>query len=328
MAQEFKAYAHRGDIMTVIPKNSVTINSGDYVVMARNVDPISRAVLGAESRIMPPSTAYMCQWGIGIVDSDFSTNTVGATLFAAATANQALPVIRRGVVRLAIVQTAGNAGDLVIFSSGGTGAQLFTLNNYRRDVAVGRIYKNFTGATANDPQLVELIEKPISEKDIYFWLGNGIVDGSRPRAHSVANDQSTQIAIGVTAGGGNRFMIKGKLLSLARDLTFPIGLAAPGADMLRFLWIAAKVSTTGTAVAWTKETCTGPFTGLGTYTASGVSLGMMVPITWNSNMIPLGLVMRFSATLLRITNAAVIHLNNAGMVGNGVRFIDHTKWYL
>ena len=327
MAQETQAYAHRGDIMTVIPKASTDLSSGDYVVMPRNIDPISRAVLGAESRISPPSTAYKCQWGIGIVDSDFTTNTVGATLYATPTANQALPVIRRGVVRLAIVQTSGQAGDLVIYSSGNTGAQLFTLNNFRRDVAVARVYKDFTGATANDPQLVELIEKPISEKDIYFWLGNGVVQGCKFKKHSVTNQRSTQIMAGWT-NDGNMVMIKGKAIDIARVTDFVVGAPAPGASSIRFYWLAAKVSTTGVAAAWTKETCTAVFAGLASWTNSGISLGMMVPITWTSNQIPVGMWFRFSATLISISADKIMNFGNNGMIPWGTRYVDATKWYL
>jgi hypothetical protein len=324
---ENKPYAHRGDIMMVIPTGSVACSSGDYVVMARNIDPISRAVLGAESRIRPAASAYASQWGIGIVDSDFTTNTVGATLYATPTANQALPVIRRGVVRLAINKTSGKAGDLVIYVSGATGAQLFTLNNFRRDVAVGRLYKDFTGATANDLQQVELIEKPISEKDIYFWLGNGVVQGCKVKAHSVANQASTQVMAGAT-GEVNLFMVKGKMNTAARKTDFTLGIAAPGASDLRMFWFALKVSTTGAAIAFTKETCTGPFTAFASWTASGVSLGMMIPITWTSNMIPVGLGLRFSATLVTMKDERIFNLGPAGLIPWGAKVVDHTKWYL
>jgi hypothetical protein len=324
---ENKPYAHRGDIMMVIPTGSVACSSGDYVVMARNIDPISRAVLGAESRIRPASSAYMSQWGIGIVDSDFTTNTVGATLYATPTANQALPVIRRGVVRLPINKTAGKTGDIVIYTSGATGAQLFTLNNYRRDVAVGRLYKDFTGATANDLQQVELIEKPISEKDIYFWLGNGVVQGCKFKMHSVANQRSTQIMAGAT-NDDNIFMVKGKQQAMARLTDFTIGVAAGAASAIRFFWLALKVSTTGAGVRWTKETCTAAFAGLASWTVSGISIGMMVPITWTSNMIPVAVGFRFSATLISMSGEKLLNLGNNGMIPWGSKYVDQTKWYL
>jgi hypothetical protein len=313
--------------MMVIPTGSVACSSGDYVVMARNIDPISRAVLGAESRIRPASSAYVCQWGIGIVDSDFTTNTVGATLYATPTANQALPVIRRGVVRLAINKTAGKAGDLVIYASGATGAQLFTLNNFRRDVAVGRLYKDFTGATANDLQQVEMIEKPISEKDIYFWLQNGVVKGCLPRQHSVANQCSTQIMMGAT-GDANLVMIKGKPVTVARVTDFVLGAPAPGVSQIRFYWLAAKFSTTGLAPIWTKETCTTVFGPFVSWSVSAISAGMMVPITWTSNMVPVGMFFRWSATLFTMSNNKILPLGNGGLLPWGTRLADQTKWYL
>lgn len=326
MSQEQKPFAHRGEILTVIPKASTNISSGDYVVMPRNVDPISRAVLGAESRISPAGSAFACQWGVGIVDSDFTTNTVGSTLYATPTSDQALPVIRRGVVRLAIVQTSGKAGDLVMYSSGATGAQLFKINNFRRDVAVGRLWKDFSSATANDPQLVELIEKPLSERDVYFWLQNRPITGCFFKQHSVVNQQSTQLMGGAT-NDQNAVLIKGRQFNIARVTDFTIGAINPGASDIRFYWLAAKVSTTGVAPAFTKETCTGPFTAIASYTVSAISAGMMIPITWTSNMIPLGMVMGFSNTEVSIPPARIFNLDGYGLPP-GPNLIDATKWYL
>lgn len=326
MSQEPSAYAHRGDIQHLIPKASTGISSGDVVVMPRNVDPISRAVLGAESRISPIATAWQAQWAVGVVDSDFNTNSVGATKYASPTSDEALPVIRRGVVRLAIAQTSGQEGDLVVYSSGGTGVQIFKINNFRRDIAVGRIFKSFSGATANDLQQVELIEKPISEKDVYFWLQNRPLSGCIIKAHSVANQQSTQVMAGAT-NDANAVMIKGKAFEIARVTDFTMGGMAPGASDIRFYWIAAKVSTTGAAQAFTKETCTGPFTAKASYTVSTISVGMMVPITWSSNMVPVALVIAFSATAVAIGTARILNVGGY-LPPSGARLADHNKWYL
>jgi hypothetical protein len=319
-------FVHRGEIQHLIPKASTDIKSGDYVVMPRNIDPISRARLGSEAAISPIGAAWDAQWGIGIVDSDFTTNTVGSTKYATPTAAEALPVIRRGIVRLAITKTSGKAGDLVIYSSGASGAQLFTLNNFRRDIAVGRIWKDFSGATANDTQQVELIEKPISERDIYFWLANRVVQGCKLKKHSVNNQASTQINAGAT-GEVNLFMVKGKLNSVARKTDFTMGAMAPGASDIRFYWVAVKVSTTGAAVAFTKETCTGPFTAIASWTASVVSAGMMIPKTWTSNMIPVGLVIAWSATAVSIADNRILNIAGPGLPC-GTKVVDHTKWYL
>lgn len=330
MGQERNNIAHRGEIMHILPKASTAITSGDYVVMPRNIDPISRAVLGAESRISPIGSAWSAQWGVGIVDSDFTTNTVGATKYATPTSNEALPVIRRGVVRLAIVQTSGQAGDLVVYSSGATGAQLFAVNNFRRDIAVGRIFKTFSGATANDTQLVELIEKPISERDIYYWLQNRVIEGCAAKMHSVANQRSSQINMGAT-GEPNRVIIKGKVQSLARVTDFIVNQGTsglPGASDLKAYWIAVKVSTTGSALAWTKETCTiAALTKIASYTGSGVSAGCFVPITWTSNMVPVALVLAFSATAVSFTPNKIMNIRSPQLPW-GNRLADQTKWYL
>ena len=327
MSQQPSAFAHRGEIATLIPKASTNLSSGDYVVMPRNADPISRAVLGAESRISPAGSAYASQWGVGIVDSDFTTNTVGATKYATPTSDEALPVIRKGVVRLAIAQTSGKAGDLVSYTSGATGAQVFKINNFRRDVAVGRIWKDFSGASANDLQLVELIEKPISERDVYFWLQNRPISGCIFKQHSILSTQGSSQIMGGATGDENQVLIKGRNFRIARKTDFTIGAINPGASDIRFYWLAAKVSTTGVAPAFTKETCTGPFTAFASFTNSGVSAGMMIPITWTSNMIPLGMVIGFSNTEVSIVNARIVNLGGYGLPP-GPNFIDATKWYL
>jgi hypothetical protein len=328
MPQEHDNYAQKSDIQHIIPKASATLSSGDYVVMPRNVDPMSRAVLGAESRVSPIATAWASQWGVGVVDTDFSTGTVGATLFASPGANQAVPVIRRGVVRMSIIQTSGKAGDLVMYSSGATGAQLFTINNYRRDVAVGRIWKDFTGATANDHQAVELIEKPISERDIYFWLQNRVVFGLQPLTHTVTVSAVRRIRIGRTGDPG-LFMVKGKLNSIAINRSFLLGSVThlgKAVSILQFYWLAVKISTTGAAIAYTKETCTAAFT-VSMWTASQVSAGMLVPKTWNSNMIPFGLAVMFSATRTIRGGSRLIPIQGPGLPF-GTAVMDQTKWYL
>lgn len=328
MAQENQNFQHRGDFQHLIPKASTGLKSGDYVVMPRNTDPISRAVLGTESRISPVSSKYMSQWGVGIVDSDFSTNTVGATLYAAPTAQEALPVLRRGCFRLAIVQTSGKVGDLVSYSSGASGAQLFSINNYRRDVAVGVIARDFTGATANDTQLVELFEKPLAGRDIYFWLGNRALQGCKIKPHSVANQASTQVNAGAT-GEVNLFMVKGKLNSVARKTDFSIhGMVGGGASMVKFYWVAVKLSSTGGAAAFTKETCSGAFTLAASWTNSGVSAGMMIPLTWNSLMVPVALVVAWSATAVTIGADRILNLDGPCLLPNGTKVADHEHWYL
>lgn|SRR3990167_2732904 len=327
MSQTSSAFTHRGDISHIIPKASTDISSGDYVVMPRNVQPISRAVLGAESRISPIATAWAAQWGVGIVDSNFTTNTVGATKYATPTATEAVPVIRRGVVRLAINKTGGKQGDLVIYVSGGTGAQLFTMNNMRRDIAIGEIEEDFSGATANDLQKVRLFEKPLSNPDVYFWLQNRPISGCIFKQHSILSTQGSSQIMGGATNDQNAVLIKGRHFLIARKTDFTVGAINPGASDIRFFWLAAKVSSTGVAPAFTKETCTGPFTAFASFTNSGVSAGMMIPITWDSNMIPLGMLIGFSNTEVSIANNRIINLGGYGIPA-GPNFIDATKWYL
>ncbi len=327
MTTSLKAFVNRGEIVHVIPKASTDLRSGDYVVMPRNSDPISRARLGTESRISPVGAAWNAQWGIGIVDTDFNTNTVGSTLYATPAANQALPVIRRGVVRLKIVQTSGKAGDLVTYSSGATGAQLFGLNNFRRDIAIGSVWKDFSGATANDEQSVLLFEKPMTGKDIHFWLNNRVLQGCKIKKHSVNNQASTQVNAGATAEV-NLFIVKGKVNSVARKTDFTCGSINPGGQSaVRFYWVAVKASLTGAAIAFTKETCTGPFSAFASWTNSGISVGMMIPITWTSNMIPVALLVGWSNTQVTVNETRILNLGGPNLP-NGTKVVDHTTWYL
>lgn len=327
MAQESSNRKHDADMQHVIPKASTDLNSGDYVVMPRNNDPISRARLGAESRISPVGAAYDSQWGIGIVDSDFKSAIVGATLYATPTANQALPVYRNGIFRLAIVQTAGKTGDKVMFSSGASGAQLFKLNNFRGDVAIGEIYEDFTGATANDVQAVRLYEKNMVGRDIMHWYGNRVLQGCKIKKHSVNNQASTQVNAGAT-GEVNLFILKNKVNSVARVTDFTCGSINPGgASAVRFYWMAVKVSTTGGAADFTIETCTGPFSAFASWTNSGISAGMMIPITWTSNMIPVALLVGWSATQVSVNETRILNLGGPTLP-NGTKVVDHETWYL
>ena len=326
MGQESSPFAHRGEIVHLIPKASTDIKSGDYVLMPRASDPISRARLGAESNISPIGAAWNSQWGVGIVDSDFNTNTVGATKYATPTADEALPVIRKGTVRLALNKTSGKAGDNVIYASGAAGAQVFTINNFRRDIGVGVVFKDFSGASSGDVQQVLLYEKPLYGRDIYFWLGNRVLQGCKMKKHSVDNQASSQINAGAT-GEVNLFIVKGKVNSKARVTDFTMGALNPGASDLRFYWVAVKLSTTGAAANWTKETCTGPFTGLASWTNSQVSAGMMIPITWTSNMIPVALVIGWSNTEVSIGNDRILNLGGPDLPF-GTKVVDHTTWYL
>ncbi len=327
MAQEKDNFAHRGDVMQLRPRASTDLTSGDYVVMARASDPISRALLGNESQIRPITAQWWAQWGAGIVDADFSTNVVGATKYATPSSDEDMPVIRRGVVRLALSQTSGKAGDNVVYLSGATGAQLFKTNNFRRDVGVGTIAKDFSGATAGDTQQVVLYEKPLNGRDIYFWLQNRVLQGCKIKMHSVDAQKSSQVMGGAT-GEVNLFIVKGKINSKARVTDFTVGALNPGASDIRFYWAAIKLSTTGAAAAWTKETCTGPFTAIASWTNSVVSAGMMIPITWTSNMIPVALLIGWSNTEVSIGNDRILNLDGFNILPNGTKVVDHEKWYL
>ena len=124
------------------------------------------------------------------------------------------------------------------------------------------------------------------------------------------------------------FMVKGKVNSVARVTGFVVGGINPGGQSaIRFYWLACKLSTTGAAPAFTKETCTGPFSAFASWTNSGISVGMMIPITWQSNLIPAALMVGWSNTQVTIADAKLINLGGP-FIPNGQKLFDHGTWYL
>jgi len=300
MAQQKENFAHSGNFNVYIPKNSTDITSGDVVVMPRRSVPKSRAILGALDRISPISTADHAPLVVGVADSDFNTNTVGSTLYAAATANQAVGVYKTGVFKLAITNTSGNAGDLVKYSSGSTGAQLFVIDNSRPGQAIGKIEKTFTGATANDVQAVRLIPKDESGIDLAYWLENRVLNDCRVSTPT-ANKQSV-VNIGVTYTGnrqGNIVLIKGKYCRITRDTELATGKFTGGAvSVCKAMMIVARSGSFG------MRTCSGGIT-LTTFTKTGFSNAYFVPTTQTSGEICIAYVV-FASAVTKAT-ADMIH---------------------
>ena len=301
MVQEKESYDRDKDYQVYIPKNSTDITSGDIVVMPRKSDPMSRSTLGALGRISPISTAFMASWVVGIADSAFSTDTVGSTLYAAPTSNEAIPVYKRGVFRLAMVDTSGNAGDLVKYSSGGTGAQLFTVTS-RVSEAIGMLEKTYSGASANDLQTVKLLEKDEVGLDLAHFLDNRILNDCIIVPQTKLSIQSV-IGVGRTFTGnrqGQMFIIKGKYFRVTRDTSLNIGKLTGGAvSRCKARMIVARSG------GFAYRTCSGYKT-LTTFTKTGFSAAYFTPTTQTSGELAIGYVVFASA----VTNAT------AGMIFN------------
>lgn len=292
MAQIKENYAYTGDFQVYIPKNSTDISSGDVVCMPKEWSPRSRAYLGALNRISPIGSRVHAPYCVGICDSDFNTNIVGATLYAAATSNQALSVYRKGVFNLAMVDTTGNAGDCVRYSSGSSGAQLFTVDNSHKAWAIGMLEKSYTGATANDKQSVRLIEKDLTGPDLAFWLENKVLQGCEISRHTHGASRSIIINIGAisSTGDANAVLIQGKYFNHARNSAVEIAPELAGAAST--VKMRAIVVDSG---GFTHRTCSAS-NKCATWSDSKVTAGCFVPKTITSGEIIIGYAVAWSTT--------------------------------
>lgn len=309
MVQLKKNYAHSGDFNVYIPKSSTNITSGDLVVMPRKADPRSRATLGTLGRISPIGSASYAPWLVGIADSDFTTTTVGSTLYAAPTANQSIPVYKRGIFKLAIVETSANAGDLVKYSSGGTGAQLFTTLKVRVSEAIGVIEKTFSGASAGDPQYVKLLEKDEVGLDLAFWLENRIIDDAWIKP--ISGTSQSNISIGMTGTVGNRIVLRGKAIRVTRDTVLAIGKLTGGANSA---WKARMIVARSGGFAY--RTCSGTKTTLATFTKTAFSAAYFTPTTQTSGEIAIGYVV-FGSAVTKATVGMIFNLRGISRLPQG-----------
>ncbi len=310
MAQLKENYAHSGDFQVYIPKNSTDITSGDVVVMPRKADPRSRAVLGALGRVSPIATAYAAQWSVGVADSDFTTTTVGATLYAAPTSNQAIPVYKRGVFKLAIVDTSGTAGQLIKFSSGATGAQLFTFTS-KVSEAIGILEKTFSGATANDPQYVRLLEKDEVGLDLAAYLDNRVINDCIVKP--ISGTSQSVVDVGYTFTGnrqGNIIVLKGKYFRITRDTVLNISKLTGGAtSRVKARMIVARSG------SFAFRTCSGYKT-LTTFTKTGFSAAYFTPTTQTSGEIAIGYVV-FASAITKASAGMIFNLRGISRLPNG-----------
>ena len=123
---------------------------------------------------------------VGIVDDDWSSNVaineygVGTTEYSSPSAAR-LKVHRKGIFDLAISDTSGYAGQTVYLSTVTSGSQIFTItqpDSGETCVPIGKLAKDFSGASANDCQEVEIDTLAGSfADDMAYYLNNHVIYG-------------------------------------------------------------------------------------------------------------------------------------------------------
>jgi len=298
------------DIDHATPTASVDINPGDVVVSSRIGDPRSLQVINKTAgRIRPITAAFWGQWSLGVASGKFNNDglIVNSTTYATPTSQNDVKVYRRGVHRLALTNTAGQKGDYVRYSSGASGSQLFVIDNSRPGWAIGRVYQTFTGATANDPQQVELLVKNPDGQDLYYFLENRVVEGCRVFA---AAQPASRVRVGHVQGtvsARNIRIIQNRVYSGAATSIAFGGVCSLTSSFMRFKWVVARSG--GFAV----RSCTIKKKGGTSYTnAAAISIGMLRPITWTAGEVPVALLLQRSTT--NQSNARIFNVRGPAMI--------------
>lgn len=202
-AGEKNVFQHRSLIGFFLPKASTDIASGDAVKLNPVTGRLEPCTKDEEGR----------DWFAGFSDdawsSDIATRLfgVGNTEYTAPV-NVRLKVNHQGVVRVALKETSGKAGQAVYLDVATSGGMAFTTTRPSPAITVliGHLEKDYSGATANDPQNVMLIDRQANaEAAIYQYLSNHVVDGL-----TVAFDSSSLVSY--TAG---RAFVNGQFFTIA-----------------------------------------------------------------------------------------------------------------
>ncbi len=291
MAQKKENRACSDSVVHLTPKASTDILSGDVVVLARRSDPVSLSAIGPAGRIRPIGAAREGQWVVGVCDDVFTTTVVGATDYAAPDADNNVRVMRGGQFFLALTATAGKAGDLVVYSSGAAGAQLFAINNKLGGFAVAKVVNDFSGASSGDVQLCELITVPLGGPNIYAFLENRVISGCEIKLHAAPGSQVMAGALLVgTVPADNVVLIQNKDFNVTRDATLAFGgVGSAASSTVRFKWVVARSASFGI------RSGSGSKAALASYTVAGVTIGLLTPVTMTAGEIPVALLIQFSA---------------------------------
>jgi len=190
------------------PANSTAIAARDAVMLDTNnrLAPLTATALGAARFVGFCTDKWSNQVAIDTHGNGDAYTTPGSFQ----SGNKILlPVAMEDtVVKLAITETSGKAGNTVYASTLTSGAMVFTLLKPASAIPVGRIEKDFTGATAGDVQDVIVIPvfRNTCETDIQHWINNHVEHGLVP-----AFDCTSLISY--TAGAA---IVNGRAFAVAR----------------------------------------------------------------------------------------------------------------
>lgn len=300
------------DVDQAVPVPSLDINQGDVLVSSRAADPRSlKSVFATPGRVTPITAETQGLWLAGVAGSVFKNDNfnVNSTTYAAPGLNERVKVNRRGIYRLAITATSGKKGDYVHYKSGASGAQLFNIDNSRIGYAIGRISQDFSGASANDPQTVELCDHAQEGQSIYHFLENRVLEGCVAQA---ATQPTSRVCVGKVKQGtvtcNNAVIIQGVLKDgIARNKSLAFGgVASLATSTIRFKWVVARSG--GFAV----RSCSVSKAALASFTNVGITAQLFKPIAFTAGEIPVALLIQFSKVSL--TAAMIKNVRGPSMI--------------
>ena len=195
----------------VTPANSTDFYVGDAVMLdsSNRLAPLALTAIGT-ARFVGFSTD---KWNSQIAYDKYGTVDAYSTpaSFSGGADHKLHVLAEDTVVSLSITQTSGKLGNTVYASTVTAGAMIFTLLKPASGTAcvpIGRLERDFSGATANDKQRVVVTPafRNSAEPDMQWWINNHVESGLIP-----AFDCTSLISY--TAGGA---FVMGKFFSVAR----------------------------------------------------------------------------------------------------------------
>lgn len=194
----------------LIPANSTAIAVGDAVMLdtSNRLSPLTKTALGAARFVGFSADAWTSQIAVDKYGTADAYSTPAS--FASGAEHKVHVLAEDTVVSIAILETSGKAGHTVYASNVTSGGMIFTLVKPATGTAcvpVGRLERDFSGATANDKQRVVVIPafRNSTESDIQWWINNHVEHGLLP-----AFDSSSHISY--TKGGA---YVMGKYFAVA-----------------------------------------------------------------------------------------------------------------
>lgn len=175
-------YKKPGNIRNFYPTASADIEQGDLLMLnhqAGTCKPMATA-LKVRANEMKLCGFADDKWNQAIALT--ITGKVAGYSSPSSYDNTKMRCITRGIFHLAISDTSGSAGQPVWYISGGTGAQIFSISKPDAgacEMVIGELADDFSGATANDKQMV-LIDPTVFDQKaaaLMFWMRNHVEQG-------------------------------------------------------------------------------------------------------------------------------------------------------